>query len=591
MTEKSGEKVFVAIAWPYANGDMHVGHPAGYLLPADVFIRYNRLKGNDVLAVTGSDMHGTPIAVKAEKEGVPVEKFAEKYHKSHMENVERMMLDVSLWTRTSTDNHREVVQKLFLEIQKNGFIIKKKVKQYWSEKEKKFLLDRYIEGTCPNCGFAKARGDQCDNCGHTHVPTDLINPYSVFGDKELKLKETEDFFLDLKSLQPILQQFYENHPNYKNWRKHVKAATEAWFEEGLEPRAITRDLNYGVPLPEEAEIERKDEKVFYVWFEAVTGYLSAAVEYSKRLGEETEYPDTKVTHDDVILNAYEGQDTIWENWWKNPGAKHYYFMGKDNITFHSIVWPGMIIAANVGRDEKDQLNLLWDLPANQYLNLAGAKFSKSTGVILDTKEFIEEFGLDAVRYYLISRMPENKDYDFTWEEFIDANNNELVANLGNFINRTLSFYQNKMGGSIGAGQIDKEVKKTIETTLKTVGSLIEESEYVKAIQEYMKLSDFANKYFDTNEIWQVIKTDEKVAKNVMYNLLQLVEALRLLMRPFLPVGAEKLSNILGREFYVPIVDEDKWQFSEAKETKLTEEVTILFGKLDKTEVLERKLQK
>jgi len=577
------QKAIISVAWPYANGDLHLGHPAGYLLGASILNKFFRLNGVDVLMVSGSDMFGTPSAVKAWKEGVDPREYTAKQHLRHLQVMKELDMNFSLYTSTATKLHEVVVQAIFKALHDGGFITKSKIEQFWSEKEHKFLLDRYIEGKCPNCGFEKARGDQCDNCQKALTPDELINPYSIFGDKTLSKRKSTNYFLDLAKLQPLLEKFYKNHKYFQDWRKHVQATTEAWLKEGLLPRAITRDMeDFGVALPTGYEIEGEAGKVIYVWFEAVSGYITASVEAEVRTTKKTpsvakllginlsdeEWVALLPTESTVNYDVYPKQSLKWSDYWQDANTRSYYFMGKDNIFFHTIIWPGMLLGLSdkLGTD----LNEPWNVPANQYLNLGGAKFSKSTGNFIETNSFINEFGKNATRYYLASRMPENKDYDFTWDEFIAANNNELAANLGNFVNRTLTFYsKNTDILDVVAAKSDEAVLAEIKQTYEIVSDKLNNQKFVEALQKIMELSAYGNKFFNDSTVWHTIKTDTTLASEKMGALLSIVINLPTLLEPFLPQLAAGIREQLGLE--LPQVEAGKsyWQPLQLKTTTLS----------------------
>lgn len=580
MTEN---KIIIAVAWPYANGDLHLGHPAGYLLAADIMNRYQRLQGRDVVMVSGSDMHGTPIAVKAFEKKQDPKVFAAAQHLRHTEVMELLGLQYSLYTSTATKLHQEIVQLIFQTLEQKGYISKQRTEAYWSETEHKFLLDRYIEGECPHCHYQGARGDQCDNCGRTLTPDELINPYSIFGDEQLTKRASTNYYLDLDKLQPLLERHFASHPGLKEWRRHVWGTTKAWLDEGLQPRAITRDMEgYGVQLPLGYEISGEEGKVIYVWFEAVCGYFTATVELNRRNQQASEAnlltagsngsPKSKLVQAIAAIktqpeaaavistNTYQGQSLNWQQYWLEAETKSYYFMGKDNIPFHAIIWTAMLLGLNEG--EQHQLNLPWNIPANQYLNLKGSKFSKSKGNIIDTREFVGKYGLDSVRYFLISRMPENKDYDFTWQEFVEANNSELLANIGNFINRTLVFW-NKAFSKLQVGDfeqyLDPDVGERIATTYRQAGELLATCHFVDSFTVVRELASFGNKYFNDSQLWQVVKTDDKQAFATMVNLLQILANLAVLLQPYLPTLAGNLNQYLKLEELAPQVGVNHWQ--------------------------------
>lgn len=574
-------KVFIPVAWPYVNGDLHLGHIAGPILPADIFARYNRLRGRDTLMVTGSDMHGTPSIIRAEEEGTTPQKVALKYHKRHIDTLEKLRVSFDLYTRTDTEVHKKIVQDLFLDLFEKGFLVKRSKKQFWSEKEKKYLVDRFVEGECPHCGEDGARGDQCEQCGRTLSPTELKNPRSKSGEENIELKETEDFYLNLPKVQKELEIWIDNHPNFENWKENVKKFTQSWLREGLKERAITRDLSYGIPLPSKVDIKNKDEKVIYVWFEAVTGYWSAAVEWSKRMKGE-------VTGDDVIFNKKsEGTDN-WKDFWQNEKSKHYYFLGKDNIVFHTIIWPAMLLGWNKDREEK--MNLPWNVPANAWLNLEGKEMSKSKHWFVDLKYLIDNYGADLVRFYFTLRMPENKDSNFTWRDFVSVNNNELVGNLGNFVHRTLSFVNSRFDGKIPEGEIENQVRFQIRDVFCDTEEIFSEAKFSESLQRILKFVGFANKYFDKSEVWKVVKEDKEAAGSILYNCIQIIESLRVTLYPFMPSVSDKISDMLGRSKVTCKVGDDEWVFRKVESGGKLRDVKPLFDKLDE-DIIEKERAK
>ena len=571
-------KIFVPVAWPYANGELHLGHFVGCFLPADIFAAFHRQKGSDVLMVSGSDMHGTPTEVAAEREGVKPEVISNRYHKDHLKNLEKMGVTFNLYTNTDTEVHKKTVQKLFLDLYEKGYLVKKTVKQYWSEKEKKFLLDRFIEGECPHCSYKDARGDQCDSCGRTLEPIELKNPHSINGDTNLILKDSEDFFLELGKLQKDIENWLAKHPYFKKWRDNVSSFTKAWLKEGLKSRPITRDLSYGVPLPKEIKVKGKENKVIYVWFEAVTGYWSAAIEWSKRVSGEI-----KVDKDKVQYHLYSKQAKSWRDFLLNKACKHYYFMGKDNIVFHTIIWPAMLLGWNKDKKGREKMQLAYDVPANAFLTLEGGKMSKSRKWFVGLKYLIDTYGQDLVRFYFAFRMPENKDSDFRWSDFYEVNNSELVGNLGNFIHRTLSFVDSHFDGVVPAGKLENEMRFEIKDALTETEDLLEDAKISEALQRILKLVAFANRCFDKKAVWKVIEKDKKEAGNILFNCIQVIEALRVLLMPYMPQAMGELTEMLGVNKREWQVRKDNWKFERIKpETKLGK-VKMLFKKLDMKE--------
>jgi len=506
-------KICINIAWPYANGPIHLGHVAGSLLPPDIFGRYNRLKGNDVLVVGGSDQHGTPITVTAEKEGSTPAAIADRYHRINKKAIEDLDIQYSLFSKTHGDNHIEVVHWIFTDLLNKGYLYEKETFQYYCTKCQKFLPDRYVEGTCPNCGAEDVRSDQCETCGKTFEPGDLKGARCIHCNNEPNIRPTNHFFLKLSAFSEQLMD-YVSDKDY--WRSNVNTFTMNWLKEGLEDRAITRDMSWGVPVP----LPGWDEKVLYVWFEAVIGYLSTSIEYSK-------------------MN---GNPKLWEEYWKNPETKHYYFIGKDNIPFHSIIWPAILMGMG-------GINLPYDIPANEYLMFKGGKLSKSRGGAIDVPSVLSKYDADAVRYYLSTNMPDTHDTDFTWEDFQIKINNELVSALGNYYHRCLSFTYNNFGKIPEADTEEgsKEVLEAIRSTLEEYEGCLSKCDFKKGIRAFMELSRFGNRYFDSMKPWALVKSDKERCGRVMNNNLKIVKALAVMAWPFMPRSSEKIWAYLGYE--------------------------------------------
>jgi len=432
------KKIYIGVAWPYANGSLHLGHIAGCYLPADIFARYNRMIGNDVLMVSGSDEHGTPITISAEKEKTTPQKIVDRYNKEHTENMKQFGISFDLFTRTTTKNHEEVVQDIFLTLYNNKYIYKKKVESLYCNNCNRYLPDRYIEGKCPHCGNESARGDQCDECGKLLDPQDLINVRCKICGNTPEVKSVEHFFLALSKFEPKLIDWMKDK---KHWKASVMKFTQNWLKNGLKDRAITRDMTWGIKLP----IDGFDDKRIYVWFDAVIGYLAASKEWAK------------------INN----QPDKWEEWWKNPDSKHYYFLAKDNIPFHSLIWPSMIM----GYDKN--LELPYDIPANEYLRLEGEQFSKSRDLAIWVPDILKKLDVDPVRYYLSINMPENKDTNWMWDDFVAKNNDELVGAYGNFVHRVLTFNQKNFGEIPKQDTLDDNDKNAIKKIEKTSKEVLE----------------------------------------------------------------------------------------------------------------------
>lgn len=576
MNEDKSEKILIAAAWPYANAPIHEGHPPGYLIPADIFARFNRLIGNDVLMVSGTDAHGTPNIIAAEKANIPTGEHVDNVHKANLEFWEKLSLSYDLYTKTSNASHKKKFIELFMEIYKNGFVVKKKVKYFYSEKEKKALLDRYIEGECPHCHFEKARGDQCDNCGKALTPFDIINPYSIYGDEKLEIKETEDLFFDLPKLQTQIEEWIKDK-DY--WKAHVMNFTKAWLDEGLLPRSITRDINWGIEIPDGVDLPDKANKRFYVWVEAVAGYLTASQTWSE-IASKAAKPDS----DDYMYDNSH-QTTDWRDWWFNPSSKHYYFMGKDNIPFHTIIWPFMLMAANKNRKAEEKYNLPYDVPANQYMNLESQKISKSRNWFIGLDYLLSNYDVNLVRYYFTARMPENKDSDFKWKDFIDINNNELVATLGNFIHRTLVFTQNNFDLTVPQGTLNNEVRKEIDKAFNSTRESLSRLHFADALSNAMELARFGNKYFNDSKVWEVIKEDKQKAGEIIFNCIQIINALSILLNPFMPDFSDQIRAQFGLKEINPTPGENKFEFNTQipSGTKVNKP-TPIFAKIDDKQV-------
>ena len=531
-------KILVGVAWPYANSYLHLGHIAGAYLPASIFARYHRLKGDEVLMVSGSDEHGTPTKVTAEKEGKKPEEIAKFYHKENSKVMEDLAIGFDLFTETSTENHKEVVQDFVLKLVENGYTYENYMDEPYCTNEKRFLPDRYVEGTCPYCGYKNARGDQCDHCGKLLDPKDLIDMRCKICGSKPEIRKSKHLFFKLSSFQDKLLEYSEN----KKMKQNVYNFTMNWIKQGLKDRAITRDISWGIEVP----LEGYEEKRVYVWFEAVIGYLSATIEWAKKNNEP------------------------WESFWKDERTKHYYFVGKDNIPFHTIFWPAMLMAYG-------GLNLPDNVPANEYLLLDGAKLSKSRGISINAKDFLAKYDPDVLRYYLSTNMPEERDSEFRFDDFIEKNNNELVANLGNFVNRVLSFSYNNFK-KIPDGTLEDRVEKGIEKAFKDVSEDLENCNFKAGIRRTMSLSQFGNEYFYEKEPWRQIKGDLNACKNSLYNSAQLVNALAILMDPYLPFTSEKIRKMLDLE-KVKSWNFDKDELAQAKQKQMRKP-ELLFKKIE-----------
>ena len=508
-------KILVAVAWPYASGPRHIGHVAGFGVPSDVFARYHRLRGSDVLMVSGTDDHGTPITREADREGVTPAEIVRRYNRVITEDLESLGLSYDLFTQTETPNHYEVVQDLFKTLHAKGYLIEETTLGAISPSTGRTLPDRYIEGTCPICGFTGARGDQCDNCGNQLDPTDLIEPHSIDGEVP-EFRETTHFMFDLPAFGDQLREWIAKQ---EHWRPNVRAFSLG-FAKDLKPRAVTRDLDWGIPVPL-AGWEDQPMKRIYVWFDAVMGYLSASIEWAKRRGR----PDA------------------WREWWQNPESRHYYFMGKDNITFHTVMWPSILLGAG-------DLELPYDVVSSEFLTMEGKKFSSSRRVVIYVRDFLSRYDADALRYYLSIAGPETQDTDFTWSEFVRRNNDELVGTWGNLVHRTLVNVQRNFGAVPPAGELtqkDREVRSRVAEGFGVVGGHLDAARFKVALQEALRLAQVVNQYLGDEEPWQLIKHDRDRAGSVLHVALQCVNDLRVIFTPFLPFSSQRLHEMLGHD--------------------------------------------
>lgn len=556
VQETKNENRFIGVAWPYVNGELHIGHLSGYLLPADIFARFSRVTGHDVLMVSGSDCFGTPITVEADKKKVSPKEIVEIYHAKDV-RLFRDILDLSydIYTKTESENHIQVVQDIFLKLISEGLIFIDSTKQYYSPKEKRFLPDRYIEGTCENCGFSEARSDQCDQCGKMPEKGDLKNPKSKLSGGIVELRDTQHYFLDWPKLQIKIEKYVKSvGPNWKKW---VYQETLGWLETGLKPRAISRDLDWGIPIPadrmsKDMVIDNLEHKRLYVWFDAVIGYLSASILWSKESGKN------------------------WELFWKNPEAKHYYFMGKDNLVFHTIFWPGQLM----GYDST--LNLP-DIPSiNMFLSLDGKQFSKSRGVSIPIEEIVQKYGNDAVRFYLTLIMPETKDSNFTWEDFYNKNNTILVGNFGNFIHRVLSIAQSIDFKGIHKVELHKSTQKEIQKAFVKSREHLDKCEFRDYLGVVLSLSSYGNKYMTNEKIWELKKNNPIKFNDVLKQLYAIILSLGYLTLPLMPSTANRIFNMIGIEndnLWPMLGDEVNKIESLLKDTTNDIKPSILFNKI------------
>ena len=531
------QSVLVSVAWPYANGPRHIGHVAGFGVPSDVFARYQRMIGNDVLMISGTDEHGTPLLVQADKENVTVKELADRYNRQIVEDLAGLGLSYDLFTRTTTRNHYAVVQELFRGLHDNGYMVKQTTMGAISPSTGRTLPDRYIEGTCPICGASGARGDQCDNCGNQLDPADLIDPVSKINGETPKFVETEHFLLDLPALADALSEWLKGR---EDWRPNVLKFSLNLLED-IRPRAMSRDIDWGVPIPLDGWSDDKAKKL-YVWFDAVVGYLSASIEWAYRVGRPEAWRE--------FWNVGGGED--------GKGAESFYFMGKDNITFHSQIWPAELLGyAGKGSrggeaGEFGELALPTEVVSSEYLTMSGSKFSSSKGVVIYVKDFLKEFGPDPLRYFIAVAGPENQDTDFTWDEFVRRVNNELANGWGNLVNRTVSMAHKNFGEVPTPGELTDADTAILDLAAKTfdiAGENLAASRFKNGITAAMHVVGEANAYIADQEPWKLAKDEsqrERLA-TVLWTALQVVSDCNTLLTPYLPHIAQQVHETLGRE--------------------------------------------
>ncbi|GAA0293992.1 methionine--tRNA ligase [Kineococcus aurantiacus] len=522
--------VLSAVAWPYANGPRHIGHVAGFGVPSDVFSRYMRMAGHDVLMVSGTDEHGTPILVQAEQEGLSPQGLADRYNRVIAEDLQALGLSYDLFTRTTTANHYAVVQEMFRTVHRNGYMVAKKGMGAISPSTGRTLPDRYVEGTCPICGYDGARGDQCDNCGNQLDAIELKNPRSRINGETPVFVETEHFYLDLPALSEALGSWLQTRAATGRWRPNVLNFSQNLLED-LKPRAMTRDIDWGIPVPLPGW-EDNPAKRLYVWFDAVIGYLSASVEWARRSGD----------------------DDAWRSWWTDPSAESYYFMGKDNITFHSQIWPAELLAYD-GRGARGgepgvfgNLNLPTEVVASEFLTMEGRQFSSSRGVVIYVRDVLARYQPDALRYFISAAGPENNDSDFTWQEFATRATSELVAGWGNLVNRTASLIAKNVGQIPAAGELtdaDRTLLGTTRAGFGAVGDLIEHHRQRAGLGEAMRVVGEVNKYLTEQEPWKLKNSDPERMRTVLHVTAQAVSDCRTLLSPYLPHSAQKVHEAFG----------------------------------------------
>jgi methionyl-tRNA synthetase len=592
------ENVLIAVAWPYANAEIHVGNLTGSYLPADIAARYHRLRGRRVLMVSGSDAHGTPITVRADAEKLSSEQVYQRYHAGFIDLFQQLGLTYDLFTSTHTDNHFKVSQAIFLSLHENGYIYPSVEKQWFAPSQGRFLPDRYVEGTCYICGFVGARSDQCDKCGSLLDPTLLIDPRSKIDGSTPELRDTEHSYLDLGKLQETVVDFLRQRESY--WRPNVlRQSLGQILANGLRGRPITRDLDWGIPVP----LEGWEGKCLYVWFEAVIGYLSAAIEWAN----------------------ISGQPDAWRDWWQNEESKTFYFIGKDNIPFHAVIWPAQLSGTGTvfdkyfaGTNTGKALVLPYDVPANEFMNLEGDKISGSRNWAVWGRDFLTRYDPDPLRYYLTVNMPETRDSEWDWQDFLNRNNDELVATWGNLANRVLAFNHKQFEGRVPEpGEltaVDEEILRVVEKGFETVAAEMEATRLRSALNLAMGLATEVNRYLDHAAPWKEIKTDRAAAARTVYTALCCIDSLSIMLAPFIPHTSEKLHAFFGYEqtlfgvqytetiqdslgehkvlrykpAQAPAGGESRWQPSRLKPGQPLQTPTPLFKKLEPTIVAEER---
>lgn len=511
--EEQKKKILVTSALPYANGPIHLGHVAGAYLPADIYVRYQRLQHNDVIYICGSDEHGVPITIKAEREGVSPQQVVDKYYKIHKESFEKVGMSFDNFSRTSLPIHHKKSQEFFLTLHEKGYLSEKTVVQFFCEHCDRFLADRYVEGTCPVCHAEGARGDQCDTCGRSLDQTSLIDPVCVTCGNKPVIRETRHWFLNLKQLQPKIKGWLDTKTH---WKENVRNFCEGWFRTGLEDRAVTRDLRWGVPVP----LKGYENKVLYVWFDAPIGYISSTIEWAQKTG----------------------QSDRWKDYWLDKSTKMVHFMAKDNIVFHAIIWPLILMGHG-------DYVLPAEIPANEYLTLEGEKISTSKNYAVWLDEFLHIFPPDPLRYCLAINAPETRDADFSWRDFQQRNNNELADILGNFVNRTLTFLKKNFDNTVPQpgefDALDNEMLSRLNEAPEKIGSLFEKFEVRKAVTAFMDLARFANKYFNDQQPWITVREAPEKCATTFYVCVQVLKGLAMLMEPVLPFSARKLWKMVN----------------------------------------------
>lgn len=555
-------KILVTSALPYANGPIHLGHLSGAYLPADIFVRYHRLKGSDIVYICGSDEHGVPITITADKEGITPKQVIDRFHNANLDAFNKFGMSFDIYSRTSIEKHHETAKEFFKKFLDAGILTIQKSLQFYDGKAKKFLPDRYVEGTCPKCGFEEARSDECEKCGSLYDPKELVNPKSKISGSTPELKETSHWYFPLGKYQERLENYIAEMSKKYGWKENVLQYCRGWFKDGLKDRAVTRDLDWGVKVP----IDGVSDKVLYVWFEAVLGYISA----TKKLSEQR------------------GEDDLWREYWQDQQTRYIAFIGKDNVVFHTIIFPAMLMAWNDVSDDK--FLLPENVPANEFLNFEGKKFSKSRGWGIDVTEFLELFPADPLRYSLAANLPEAKDTDFYWKEFQGRNNNELADILGNFVNRTFTFakkhFDNEVPEIGELDEIDKSMLDFIEKQPGKIGALIERYRIKESVLEMMNLARAANKYFNDSEPWKSVKQDKSKTAVTVNICLQTIFTLAEIMEPVIPNSSQKLFKMLNAK---PVKWEDCGKSNLNAGHKLND-TEILFKKIE-DDIIEEQVNK
>ncbi len=555
MVDKQHEKehILVCVAWPYAVGPRHLGHIAGAGIQPDIFARYHRMIGNEVLKVSGTDAYGTPNTISADRQGVEPRKLINRIQELFCDNYQRMGFSYDLFTSTDTPNHAATTQEIFRQLDAQGYLYTETAEAAYCPTDRRFLPDRYVEGTCPFCGNPEARGDQCDNCGNLLDPIQMTNLRCKLDGSTPEFRPSTHYYLNLAKLQPLVEAWVQSGDHKEYWRPNVYNFTNGLLREGLHGRAVTRDLDWGVPVP--VDDPQFLEKRIYVWFDAVIGYLSASIEWA----------------------ALQGTPDRWQEWWQPTAGQKtraVYFLGKDNITFHTVMWPAMLLGYG-------GLELPYDVPATQYMTVSGRKMSASRGGVPWLPEYLDHYEADPLRYFLCANAPDNRDSEWSWAEFFRRNNTELVATYGNLVNRVLApAYKNYAGLVPTPGPLDNEDRAILaesEAAFATVGELIDRVKMKEALQEVMALATKANVYLDKKEPWKVVKLDREAAATIYYVALKLLADLRLLTQPFLPFSAQKLQAMLG---YAGEASAESWQPATLSPGQPLGQPTPLFKKYD-----------